>query len=114
MNPDAFELSFYICLVTGVLVVINMLHMPVEIEHPENPEVPRIPTDKETQMQRLQFYLREVCAPEHAMKRRKILLFLIVCIGSISLVLHFLQWHPESVNAWMWPSKTTGTNETAV
>lgn len=113
MNPSTFEIIFYVCLVTGVIIVINILHLPLEIEHPEDPDVPRISTDKETSIQRLQFYLREIRAPEHALKRRQVLLFLVFCIGSISLVLHFSQWKKDDVDAWMWPSKTTDGNETS-
>ena len=112
MNPDTFELVFYICLVSAVIIVINMLHMPLEIEHPEDVDVPRISTNKETRIQKLQFYLREIRAPEHALKRRQVLLFLVVCIGSISLVLHFSEWQQDEVDEWMWPSKTTKGNET--
>lgn len=91
MLSEPFALIFYICLFGALVVTINIIHWPSEIEHPENPDINRIPIDKETKMQQCQFYLRELCAPEHALKRRQALLFALICTATLALSLHFVQ-----------------------
>ena len=91
MLSHPFALIFYISLFGALVVTINIIHLPLEIEHPENSDLKRIQINKETRMQQCQFYVRELCAPEHALKRRQALLFCLLCTATLALSLHFVQ-----------------------
>ena len=91
MISEPFALIFYICLFGALVVTINIIYLPLDIEHPENSATNRIPIGKETKIQKCQFYRRELCAPEHALKRRRALLFCLICTATLALSLHFVQ-----------------------
>tara|TARA_Y100000389_G_scaffold192889_1_gene220932 strand:- start:13995 stop:14330 length:336 start_codon:yes stop_codon:yes gene_type:complete len=100
-----FELIFYLCLFSGGIVVISMLYLPTEMHAPSEAETPRVQTDKETYIETLKFYMRELGAPEHELKRRQALFCAIFIVGSISLVLHFTTGAEEAADEWFMPSQ---------
>jgi|TARA_B100001094_G_scaffold149720_1_gene144904 hypothetical protein len=100
-----FEFTFYLCLISGGIVVISMLYLPLEMHTSSEAETPRVRTDKETYTEMVRFYIRELQAPEHEMKRRQALLCAIILVGSISLVLHFTSGAEEAADDWFMPPK---------
>ena len=84
-----FLLIFSMSVFIGVIATLSMLYVPIEIEHPVDAETPRIQENKLTWFQSLCLYVKELWAPEYAMKRRTFVVAASIIIGTVSLVLHF-------------------------
>lgn len=99
-----FITLFSITLFAAGFTLLSMLYMPINIEHPVDPDEPRIPTDKETMCNRLRFYCRELRAPENAMPRRIALFCLLTMVCTASLILHFVHGAENAADTWLMPS----------